>query len=334
MSYFSARSFADALEQERLALDLYPNRLLYRGNHAFFAMYASEFKIAAESAERLIIDYPQYYPGHQLKAMAAVATGELATAEETYRSMTLMDEPAASIGVIGLADLAIHQGRFDDSIAMLEVRIAEDLQNDNPPHISTKYLLLGEALQAAGELARGVSAATTALEHGRGEQVLLATARMLIKAGQMKEAGALADELEFELETEPRAFAKIIEGEMALAEGRMGDAFEAFNDALELVDDWLVRFDLGRLYVEANRYPEALRELELSETRRGEGAAFFLDDLPTFRYMTSLPYWLGRAREGMGMTTAAVESYEAFLALRDENSPDPLAADARARARR
>ena len=104
MSYFSARSFADALEQERLALDLYPNRLLYRGNHAFFAMYASEFKIAAEGAERLMVDHPGYFPGHQLKAMAAMAMGELAAAEDTYRSLTLMDEPAASIGVIGLVD--------------------------------------------------------------------------------------------------------------------------------------------------------------------------------------------------------------------------------------
>jgi hypothetical protein len=60
--------------------------------------------------------------------------------------------------------------------------------------------------------------------------------------------------------------------------------------------------------------------------------SLFLNDVPTFRSLALLPYWLGPAQEGIGLTAAAAESYKAFLALRpDADPPDALAADARRR---
>ncbi|MGD8895747.1 MAG: hypothetical protein PVJ73_06910, partial [Acidobacteriota bacterium] len=69
----------------------------------------------------------------------------------------------------------------------------------------------------------------------------------------------------------------------------------------------------------------------LCERRRGEASAIFLDDIPTFRYLAPLPYWLGRAQEGMGMRAAAKQSYDRYLTLRPAASGDPLAADAHER---
>ena len=49
----------------------------------------------------------------------------------------------------------------------------------------------------------------------------------------------------------------------------------------------------------------------------------------TSRYLAPLHYWLGRAREGLGSTVTARESYERYLSLRGEaDPPDPLAEDA------
>jgi hypothetical protein len=45
--------------------------------------------------------------------------------------------------------------------------------------------------------------------------------------------------------------------------------------------------------------------------------------------MANLPYWQGRAQQELGMTTAALQSFEEFLALRPEGHP--LADDARQR---
>jgi hypothetical protein len=83
--------------------------------------------------------------------------------------------------------------------------------------------------------------------------------------------------------------------------------------------------------VQAEHYAEGLAELELCQKRRGEATAVFLDEEPTYRYLAALPYWLGRAQEGVGQQAAALGSYKAFVALRPESPTDPLVIDARRR---
>jgi hypothetical protein len=72
-------------------------------------------------------------------------------------------------------------------------------------------------------------------------------------------------------------------------------------------------------------------ELDICAKRRGEAAAIFLDDTPSFRYLAPLNYWLARAQEGVGMNAAAEENYKAYVALRDGSSTDSLLEDARQR---
>ena len=92
---------------------------------------------------------------------------------------------------------------------------------------------------------------------------------------------------------------------------------------------WLLRFYLGKAYLRAGFFAEALDEFTACINRKGEASAIFLDDLPTYRYMAVLPYWLGRAQEELGMPEAARENYAAFIAGRPEG--EPLADDARQR---
>jgi tetratricopeptide (TPR) repeat protein len=88
---------------------------------------------------------------------------------------------------------------------------------------------------------------------------------------------------------------------------------------------------LGVAYIEAGHYAEALQEIETSVKRRGEATAVFLDDMPSFRRLVAVPYYLGRAQEGLGMKPRAIENYNAYLALRPDAARDPNAADARRR---
>jgi tetratricopeptide (TPR) repeat protein len=111
---------------------------------------------------------------------------------------------------------------------------------------------------------------------------------------------------------------------------RPREAIEALQEAQKLADLWLVRFYKGVAYVGLQAYPDALSELELCEKRRGEATAVFLDDVPTFRYVVPLGYWLGRAHDGLGARDAAQRHYQTYLALRSP-AADPLAKDAAAR---
>ena len=101
--------------------------------------------------------------------------------------------------------------------------------------------------------------------------------------------------------------------------------------ARALANVWLVSFDLGVAYVQANTFPEAVSELGACEKRRGEATALFFDDKPTVRYLATLPYWIGRAQEGLEMRAAAKAHYESFIALRKDATADPLVEDARRR---
>jgi hypothetical protein len=83
--------------------------------------------------------------------------------------------------------------------------------------------------------------------------------------------------------------------------------------------------------VQVNAFAEALPELEACEKRRGEAMALFFDDQPTVRYLAPLPYWIGRAQEGLKMSAAAKAHYGSFLTMRKDASADPLVQDARRR---
>jgi hypothetical protein len=76
-------------------------------------------------------------------------------------------------------------------------------------------------------------------------------------------------------------------------------------------------------------YPEAQRELGECLRRRGEAAAVFLDEVPSFRLLPPVHYHLGRALEGLGSPQAA-EQFRTYVAIRAGGS-DPLVGDARRR---
>jgi hypothetical protein len=154
---------------------------------------------------------------------------------------------------------------------------------------------------------------------------------VLLRAGKIVEARALAAELEGQLQKPNRAYGKIVLAEIALEEKKPAEAVDLLTQARGLADLWLGRFDLGVAFVQANAFPEAIPELEACEKRRGEATALFFDDRPTVRYLAALPYWLGRAQEGLFQAAPSKASYDAFLKIRGSASVDPLVQDARRR---
>ena len=75
-------------------------------------------------------------------------------------------------------------------------------------------------------------------------------------------------------------------------------------------------------------------EFEVCEKRKGEATALFFDERPTVRDLATLPYWRGRAQEGLFQTAPAKTSYEAFLKIRGDAASDDLVKDASRRAGR
>ena len=155
-------------------------------------------------------------------------------------------------------------------------------------------------------------------------------ARIYLATGDVSQAREIGQRLARRLEPDPRAYAKLIEGEILLADGAIPEAIGLFEEARELADSWIGRFLLGRAYLAAEAYPEADAELEACIRRRGEATAIFLNEVPSYRHFPPVHYYLGLALEGLG-SPAASDAFRGFVELRSAGEGDPLVADARRR---
>ncbi len=225
----------------------------------------------------------------------------------------------------------MYEGRWADAEKLLMDGTTVDAKAGNSLLQANKLVVLAEVHLAQNRAPVAVRAAQEAMALSKQDQIAVPAAFVLLRSNRRAEAQTIASDLGKQFQRRSRAYGAIIEGEIARAAGRSGEAKDAFDRAQKLADMWLGRFLLGVTYVDGAQYPSAQAELGLTEKRRGEAAAIFFDDVPSFRYLAPLPYWLGRAQEGMNAGPAAAENYRKFLALRPEDSRDPLAADARKR---
>jgi tetratricopeptide (TPR) repeat protein len=178
-----------------------------------------------------------------------------------------------------------------------------------------------------------IAAAERALTLSNVAKIRFLAARVLIESGQPARAKPLAASLGAELQPEPQAFAKILEGLTALQAGKAREALKPLTDANTLLDTWLGRFELGRAYFEAGAFTQADSEFDRCIQRRGEALSLFLDEDPTYGYLPSVYYYQGRVREEI-KTAGFAESYRAYLNIRGNSTEDPLVPDVRKRASR
>ena len=138
----------------------------------------------------------------------------------------------------------------------------------------------------------------------------------------------MIDGLAAELQAEPQAHAKILEGELALKNGDARQAIKVLTDANNLLDTWIGHFVLGRAYLEAGAFVQADSEFDRCIKRRGEALSLFVDEDPSFGLFPAVYHCQGRVREGL-KNAGFTESYKAYLTFRGESKEDPLLAEVR-----
>jgi serine/threonine protein kinase len=329
-AYFFALDFPNAHRLGRQAVLLDPGNITARSNVALFAMYASDFDAAVGEAKAVIKLNPSFEKSYFVLAAAAMARGDLAGVRQEYDRMRATGPAGRTLAAAGDADLALYEGRTTEAIGVLEAGVAEDLRSGNVSAALFKQIALAEAY-ATTTRARAIAEAHRAVERNRQPFVAVPAALVLIDAGRIADASAIAGELEKSLQAPTRAWGGLLRARIALAENRTVDAVEALRAAQKLADLWMIRFTLARAYLDAGQAAEALADFELCSKRRGEAMSLFFEDLPTFHYLAVLPYWLARAQEGVGLTAQATQNYETYLAARAAAGDDALSADARRR---
>ena len=156
-------------------------------------------------------------------------------------------------------------------------------------------------------------------------------ARIFIEAGAEERARPLIESLSKELFAEPRAYAKLLEGLIALRAGDGRQAMTLLREGNDLFDTWIGYFDLGRAALAAKAYTQADSAFDVClNSRRGEALALFVDEEPTYAYLPQAYFYQGMVREGL-KSAGAAESFKQYLAIRGNASEDPLARQARER---
>lgn len=332
LAYFYQRNMPGALEEGRRALAIYPDNLLQLNNMGLFAMYAGDFETAIRESERLLKLNPTFEKAYICLGISQLAQGNDAAAAETYRKLAPLSAWGASDAAVGLADMALYQGRPDEALSTLETGVRADLAAKDNSRAAAKWVIEGQAWLMNGQSAKAVAAAERASNGSTDESLLYPAAMVFLEAGKPDKAMELSRRLGQRLEPDPGAYAKLIEAEDQVKRKEYRDAVRTFQDAQKIADTWIGRFGLGRAYLEAGAFTEADTELDLCVKRKGEATAVYLDDEPSWRYFAPVYYYLGRAREGL-QSPGAAEAYRNYLKIREKAANDPLAADAGKRLR-
>ncbi|HEX8764071.1 MAG TPA: tetratricopeptide repeat protein, partial [Candidatus Acidoferrum sp.] len=330
LAYFYLRDMPKAVEQGRHAVELAPQALLQLSNLALYAVYAGDYATAAEVASKVLAHNASYVDAQVALAMAQTGQGRLAEAEQTYQKMAAIGSHGQEMATKGEADLLLYQGRTKDAIALLQQASGGAAKVDDSA-LAAHSLLLAEAKLAAGKSSDAASDARAALTHDNRDTVAFSAGRIYVEAGQYTPIQGLVSQLSSRLDPDSQAYGKLLEGEMSLKRGEAKRAIALFQEAEKLSDTWIGRLDLGRAYVEAGFFAEADSELERCLKRRGEASAIYLDDVPTFRALAPVYYYLGRAQEGLKSPAAALESYKTFLSIKEKGDEAGSVKDAERR---
>jgi eukaryotic-like serine/threonine-protein kinase len=329
LAYFYMRDMVKAMEAGRRAADLSPKALVQRNNYALYSVYAGEYAAGAQAAQEVLQQDPNYVDALGALAMAQTGMGDLSNAAATYAKLQVLGGRGASVANIGLADIDLYQGHNDQGIVLLEKGIAADIAAKDQGSAAIKSIALAQAYLSKGDKGKAMAATDQAVKLSPDPSTLMAAGDLYISLVDLAKAGKLVTQLSAHIEPEPQIYGLLLQGNIALKKNQIKDAIQAFQSAQKISNTWLGHFYLGKAYLQNASFTESDSEFELCLKRRGEASAAFLDDVPTFRLMPPVYYYLGRAQEGL-KSPAADDSYRSLIKLQPDSTSE-LVTDARRR---
>jgi len=333
LASFYQRDMAQALEQGRRAAAIFPNNVLRRSNVALYAMYAGRFDDAISEADAVHKLNPTHLKAFVARALSLLALDRVADALNAYQQLDGTGTAGASFAAAGRADVAHYQGRLTDATALLTAGIDADRKANNAAGATLKRVALAEVRLAQGDLSAAGREAETAASEADADVIRAAAGLVAAAAGRGAQAEALAGALGNKLEAEPQAYGRLILAELALSKKDPRKAVEYARDAQKLVNTWRGQVILGRAYLALEAYPEAYAAFDTALKRRGEATAMYLDDVPSYRHLAPVHYYMGLAQTGL-KSPAAAESFKAYLTIKANGEETGFVNDARARVTR
>jgi tetratricopeptide (TPR) repeat protein len=329
-AYFMIRNIPKAFEHGEIMAEIFPENVIVRNNLSWYALGAGDFERAKKEANKALELDPKFVRGYVCLGLSELALGQSAQAAKAYEQQKTLSFWGNSLGAMGLADIALYEGRLDSAMKILEEGINPDLENNRPDLAAQKMVMLAHAYVLLGQNELALKLADQAYAVGKEIDVKFPVSQIYLQVESVDKASSIASEFNKQLESEPRAYAKIIEGEISMKKGDIQEAIELFNESQQLLDTWLVHLSLGKAFLEAEAFTKAHSEFEICLRRGGESVSVFFNDNPSFFYFPQIHYYLGLTLEGLG-SPAAAKSYQKFLQIKLKGKGDWMIDDARRR---
>jgi eukaryotic-like serine/threonine-protein kinase len=330
ISYFYSRDMQRAVEEGRRDAQNNPRGLMQRTNLALYEAYAGNFQNAVKEAQEVLKRNPKSVSALGVLAMGYLGDDKAAEATAVYEKMRPLSARGASSSATGLADVALWEGRLKDARDVLDKGIASDEAAKNGDAAAIKLNYLASVWLKEGDSKRALAATDKALALSRDPVILYGAGHIAAEAGQTGKVATLSSELTSKPSSDFQSYADLLLGEADLKNGDATNALNKFKDAKRLADSWLAHFDLGRAYLAMGAFSEASSEFDICMKRRGEAAAIFLDDVPSYHLYAPVLYYQGLAHEGLKSADAA-QYFKQFLTIKAKGAGDPMIADARRR---
>jgi tetratricopeptide (TPR) repeat protein len=299
LARFYKRDLAGALDENRRVSQIYPKYIAARNNGALYAMYAGQFETAIAEADEVLKLNPSYAKAFVARALSQLALGQTADAQQTWRKLAVLSPAGASMAALGVADLALFEGRTKEAIATLETAIATDTAAKSLAAAAVKRIAIAQAYASVGDVAAALREADRALALATTDTIQFSVGQIYAQCGRAPQATKMAEALAAKLDADAQAYGRLLHAEIALAQKNARVALDDVKEAQRIADTWPGRLLLARTYFELGAFAEASSEFDIVTKRRGEATAMFLDDVPTYRVYAQVPKWITRVQESL-----------------------------------
>ncbi len=327
--YERLRDMTKAVEVARHTVEMSPEGVVQRLNLAVYSSYAGDFAGAEKEAREVLRRNPTYEVAFTTLGDALIGQGKVQDATDTYNALAKLGKSGVSSAALGLAEVAVYSGQFNEAVRILNTGAASDLAAGDKESAADKLASLAYAQLSAGQSRQATDSAARALANSKRVSIRFLAARVFAEAGSSARAQELATGLKSELLIDPQTYGKIVEGQIAIQQNDLQRAIQTLSDANKMLNTWIGHYDLGRAYLAAGMFTEANSEFDICIKRRGESLEL-MDEIPTYGYFPPVYYYQGRALEGL-KSQGFTESLRMYLTIRGQSSDDSLAVDARHR---
>jgi tetratricopeptide (TPR) repeat protein len=235
------------------------------------------------------------------------------------------DPDTRSLGRLFEVAVPLYQGKLDEALQAANKAIAADQADGYHGKVGflKEYYIVnilyekGDVQGAIGRAEKVAAEYSKAIpeEPWTGETLLL---WVLTKSGDTGRASAILD-------TWKKGMGKISKtvdpsywfwrGMIEMTKGNYDGAIEEFNKGVGSDESFYPRFGMAAIYLKAGRTVESVNEFErLLRAYTEDRALYPLDGVRAY-------YLLGLAREELGRTDEAIESYEEFLRFWGDGDP-------------